>query len=64
MLNGTILGVHRRPLRFANAMRQLRRRGCIGEFVSVSIQQDTIVIASDGGRSVYACNVVQCGAHV
>ena len=50
MLNGTILGVHRQPTRFAHAFRQLRRSNRVGEFVSVYIQQDVCYIASDGGR--------------
>ena len=50
MLNGTIVGVHRQPLRFAHAFRQLRRSNRVGEFVSVYIQQDVCYIASDGGR--------------
>ena len=50
MLNGTILGVHRQPVRFAQAFRQLRRCNRVGEFVSVYIQQDVCYIASDGGR--------------
>ena len=52
MLNGTILGVHRQPVRFAHAFRQLRRSHRVGEFVSVYIQQDVCYIASDGGRCI------------
>ncbi|KAL3691016.1 hypothetical protein R1sor_004667 [Riccia sorocarpa] len=50
--NGTILGVHRRPLRFAEHLRKLRRAGKLGEFVSVHVHsgQRCIYIASDGGR--------------
>lgn len=52
ILNGIILGKHRRPQRFANAMRKLRRAGKIGEFVSVFVneKQHCVYIASDGGR--------------
>lgn len=52
ILNGIILGKHRRPQRFANAMRKLRRAGEIGEFVSVFVneKQHCVYIASDGGR--------------
>lgn len=50
ILNGTILGIHRQPVRFAAAFRQLRRCNRIGEFVSVYIQQECCYIASDGGR--------------
>ena len=51
ILNGSILGVHRQPLRFAAAFRRLRRCNRVGEFVSVYIQQECCHIASDGGRS-------------
>ncbi|GMP84449.1 hypothetical protein CsSME_00037977 [Camellia sinensis var. sinensis] len=52
ILNGIILGKHRRPQCFANAMRKLRRAGKIGEFVSVFVneKQHCVYIASDGGR--------------
>ncbi|XP_073024708.1 DNA-directed RNA polymerase III subunit 2 isoform X1 [Primulina eburnea] len=52
ILNGLILGKHRRPQRFANAMRKLRRAGIIGEFVSIFVneKQRCVYIASDGGR--------------
>ncbi|GLT95236.1 hypothetical protein SLE2022_129300 [Rubroshorea leprosula] len=52
ILNGLILGKHRRPQHFALAMRKLRRAGKIGEFVSIFIneKQNCIYIASDGGR--------------
>jgi len=49
-LNGTLLGIHRRPLKFAAQLRNLRRSGCIGEFVSVYVIQNTLHVASDGGR--------------
>ncbi|XP_059456105.1 DNA-directed RNA polymerase III subunit 2 isoform X1 [Corylus avellana] len=52
IFNGLILGKHRRPQRFASAMRKLRRAGKIGEFVSVFVneKQRCVYIASDGGR--------------
>ncbi|CAI9113304.1 OLC1v1013878C1 [Oldenlandia corymbosa var. corymbosa] len=52
MLNGLILGKHRKPQRFATAMRKLRRAGKIGEFVSIFVneKQHCVYIASDGGR--------------
>nr|KJB39281.1 hypothetical protein B456_007G005200 [Gossypium raimondii] len=52
MLNGLILGKHRRPQHFANALRKLRRAGKIGEFVSVFVneKQRCVYISSDGGR--------------
>ncbi|WCJ39192.1 DNA-directed RNA polymerase III subunit 2 [Euphorbia peplus] len=52
IFNGLILGKHRRPQYFVNALRKLRRAGKIGEFVSVfvNVKQRTVYIASDGGR--------------
>ncbi|XP_061988708.1 DNA-directed RNA polymerase III subunit 2-like [Rosa rugosa] len=52
LFNGNILGVHRKPQRFATAMRKLRRAGKIGQFVSVFVneKQSCVQIASDGGR--------------
>ncbi|KAK4483573.1 hypothetical protein RD792_010772 [Penstemon davidsonii] len=52
VLNGLILGKHRRPHIFSNVMRKLRRAGKIGEFVSIFVneKQRCVYIASDGGR--------------
>ncbi|XP_061343132.1 DNA-directed RNA polymerase III subunit 2 [Gastrolobium bilobum] len=52
IFNGLILGKHRRPQRFATAMRKLRRAGKIGEFVSIYVneKQHCVYLASDGGR--------------
>ncbi|CAH1448175.1 unnamed protein product [Lactuca virosa] len=52
ILNGLILGKHRKPQFFANAMRKLRRAGKIADFVSVYVneKQRCVYIASDGGR--------------
>lgn len=52
ILNGLILGKHRRPLRFTSGMRKLRRAGKVGEFVSIYVneKQRCVYIASDGGR--------------
>lgn len=49
-LNGVILGVHRRPKKFIRQFRDLRRHGRCGEFVSISLHQDRILISCDGGR--------------
>lgn len=51
-LNGTLLGVHRRPKKFMSNLQTLRRSGRIGEFVSVyeSESWHAIFVASDGGR--------------
>ncbi|PNY09949.1 DNA-directed RNA polymerase iii subunit rpc2-like protein [Trifolium pratense] len=52
IFNGLILGKHRRPQRFATALRKLRRACLIGEFVSVYVneKQCCVYLASDGGR--------------
>ncbi|XP_042432808.1 DNA-directed RNA polymerase III subunit 2-like [Zingiber officinale] len=52
MFNGLIIGKHRQPKLFAGNMRKLRRRGKIGEFVSIFVNevQHCVYIASDGGR--------------
>ncbi|KAH9624107.1 hypothetical protein KSS87_020572 [Heliosperma pusillum] len=52
IFNGLILGKHRRPQKFAFALRRLRRAGKVGEFVSVFVneKQRCVYIASDGGR--------------
>mmetsp|Transcript_28385 Transcript_28385/g.45985 ORF Transcript_28385/g.45985 Transcript_28385/m.45985 type:complete len:1140 (+) Transcript_28385:58-3477(+) len=52
LLNGMVLGIHRRPQHFVNAFRALRRRGQIGEFVSIFLHEThrAVYIASDGGR--------------
>ncbi|KAK1420274.1 hypothetical protein QVD17_21727 [Tagetes erecta] len=52
ILNGSIVGKHRRPELFANGMRKLRRAGRVGDFVSIYVheKQRCVYIASDGGR--------------
>ncbi|XP_057798237.1 DNA-directed RNA polymerase III subunit 2-like isoform X2 [Salvia miltiorrhiza] len=52
IFNGLILGKHRRPQKFADSMRKLRRSGKIGEFVSIFVneKQRCLYIASDGSR--------------
>jgi len=51
-LNGTLLGVHRRPKKLMQTLRDLRRHGRVGEFVSIYEHEGwhSIIIASDGGR--------------
>ena len=51
-LNGSLLGAHRRPGSFMHNMRHMRRRGQIGEFISVYENEahGALYIASDGGR--------------
>ncbi|KAF4747507.1 DNA-directed RNA polymerase III subunit RPC2 [Perkinsus olseni] len=62
-LNGALLGVHRRPQTFMSDMRTLRRRGKIGEFVSIYEHeaQRAIIIATDGGRLCRPLIVVKKG---
>jgi len=51
-LNGSLLGVHRRPKKFTLNLRELRRNGRVGEFVSIYEHEtwNAIFIASDAGR--------------
>ncbi|PNW76230.1 hypothetical protein CHLRE_12g542800v5 [Chlamydomonas reinhardtii] len=49
-LNGTLVGVHRRPHRLVREARELRRAGHLGEFVHVHLQGDACYISCDGGR--------------
>jgi len=51
-LNGLIVGLHARPVELVAKVRNLRRGGRIGEFVSVYLNtvQEAVYIASDGGR--------------
>ena len=52
LLNGIILGVHTRPLWLVKSLRSLRRKGQMGEFVSLYLHdgQKAVHIATDGGR--------------
>ena len=61
LLNGSILGVHRHPYRFASDCRTLRRKGRIGEFVSVHTTDGRVYIASDGGRVCRPLLIVENG---
>ncbi|WIA33788.1 hypothetical protein OEZ86_006901 [Tetradesmus obliquus] len=49
-LNGSILGLHRRPKKFVRAMRDLRRVGHMGAFVHLHLAGDACHISCDGGR--------------
>lgn len=51
-INGLIVGVHRKPHMFSVRLRALRRRGLLGEFVSVFVHEShkSVHVASDGGR--------------
>ncbi|EPR64489.1 DNA-directed RNA polymerase III RPC2 [Toxoplasma gondii GAB2-2007-GAL-DOM2] len=63
MLNGALLGVHRRPRQLMKNIRLLRRHGEVGEFVSVHVNEahKTVYIASDGGRLCRPLIVVDSG---
>ena len=52
LLNGLILGIHTRPQRLVTSLRNMRRRGLAGEFVSFYLhkEQRAVHIATDGGR--------------
>lgn len=62
-LNGLIVGVHPNPNEFVVLLRALRRRGLVGEFVSVYLHpvQRAVYVASDGGRVCRPLVVVQGG---
>ena len=62
-LNGQPIGVHKQPLKFVRNFRFLRKRGRIQEFVSIYLndQQNSIYIASDGGRLVRPLLTVERG---
>lgn len=51
-LNGLILGIHCQPRKLTKRLRQLRRAGMIGEFVSVFEQPEHrwVHVSCDGGR--------------
>lgn len=51
-LNGLILGVHSHPQRLTRGLRNMRRKGIVGEYVSVFDQpaHKFVHIACDGGR--------------
>ena len=63
-LNGLILGVHRQPHQLLATVRQLRRAGHVGEFVSVQLHPThrSINIASDSGRVCRPLLIVENGA--
>ena len=54
-LNGNVLGTHAEPAAFARALRALRRRGRLGEFVSVYLQQDTVQVCLNVWRGGGGC---------
>ena len=62
-LNGLILGLHRKPQRLLTTMRQLRRAGHLGEFVSIQLHPShrCVNIASDSGRVCRPLIIVEAG---
>lgn len=62
-LNGQPIGVHKQPHKFVRNFRLLRKRGRIQEFVSIYVNdhQNSINIASDGGRLVRPLIMVEKG---
>merc|ERR1719191_1669137 len=62
-LNGELLGIHRRPNKFISNLRNLRRQGRVGEFVSIFHHEvwKAVMIASDGGRLCRPLIIVQNG---
>ncbi|OXB72611.1 UNVERIFIED_CONTAM: hypothetical protein H355_007857 [Colinus virginianus] len=63
LLNGLLLGVHRRPKQLLEQLRLLRRHGYLGEFVSVHANEahKAIYVAADGGRLSRPLIVVEDG---
>jgi DNA-directed RNA polymerase III subunit RPC2 len=63
--NGIDVGVHRRPLQLVRQLRLLRRKGRVGEFVSIFYDQqplkNEVTIATDGGRVCRPLIVVNNG---
>eukprot|EP01069_Polyplicarium_translucidae_P004028 Polyplicarium_translucidae@DN2474_c0_g1_i4.p1 len=62
-VNGILMGVHRRPKEFMRCIRHMRRRGYVGEFVSVYDNEAhrAIYIAADGGRLCRPLIIVERG---
>mmetsp|Transcript_10383 Transcript_10383/g.31241 ORF Transcript_10383/g.31241 Transcript_10383/m.31241 type:complete len:1166 (-) Transcript_10383:34-3531(-) len=49
-LNGSLMGVHLRPRCLVRALRDMRRKGYLSEFVNMHLQTDALYISCDGGR--------------
>jgi len=62
-LNGQIVGVHKKPEQFVKEFRLLRRKGKIGEFVSIFLDTNrkSVNIASDYGRLTRPLIIVENG---
>mmetsp|Transcript_38743 Transcript_38743/g.50119 ORF Transcript_38743/g.50119 Transcript_38743/m.50119 type:complete len:1149 (-) Transcript_38743:193-3639(-) len=62
-LNGLIVGVTSKPKEFVMTLRNIRRQGLVGEFVSVYLHdnQKAVYVASDGGRVCRPLLIVKNG---
>jgi DNA-directed RNA polymerase III subunit RPC2 len=62
-LNGLIVGVTSKPIEFVQTLRNIRRQGLVGEFVSVYLHdvQKAVYVASDGGRVCRPLLIVKDG---
>lgn len=63
ILNGILLGVHKKPQTFMKRIRCLRRYGKIGQFVSIydNSKHKAIYISTDGGRLCRPLIIVENG---
>ncbi|ETW48342.1 hypothetical protein PFMALIP_03610 [Plasmodium falciparum MaliPS096_E11] len=63
ILNGILLGVHKRPQKFMQRIRYLRRYGKIGQFVSIydNFLHNAIYISTDGGRLCRPLIIIENG---
>ena len=63
ILNGLVVGAHLHPQKLVKQLRIMRRKGTIGEFVSIylSKKQRVVHIACDGGRVCRPLLVVENG---
>merc|ERR1719502_109805 len=62
-VNGLIIGCHSKPEYLARMLRHVRRRGLMGEFVSIYLNElhRAVYIATDGGRVCRPLLVVEHG---
>ncbi|GJD11700.1 DNA-directed RNA polymerase III subunit RPC2 [Galdieria sulphuraria] len=62
-LNGKFLGIHRNASYFANIFRFLRRKGAIGEFVSIFVNEaeNVVYLSCDSGRICRPLIIVENG---
>lgn len=62
-LNGKLLGIHRNAFYFANIFRLLRRKGAVGEFVSIFVNEteNVVYLSCDSGRICRPLIIVENG---